>query len=1245
MKRLLFFSFLFLASFSMVIAGNVISVVGIEVENGLTEATVGINLDNPTDIVGGVQFDLFNLPYNLEVDTIVITGRTPDFEVSWNVMSDGAVRVLLYDTGNENISGTTGEILQVTYDVTGQNNAANMIDMADVIIGDSVGNPLFISEIIPGYIRVGLVPTLSFGSGSGDAGGSGYLVEVNMENNGAVGGVQMDIVCDPSVLNVDSIATTTRTDGFDVDFSQIGDAVRVLLYHTGGVDIAVGDGPILEVYVSVDPFAVSQDVNIGAINIEVGDPDGNHVDHIVNWNIFSILHGYLFPPENLIATSGLDSQVPLIWEEPSSGETGEEQIYEGFEGVEYPPGWLMINNDGGYNSQFEADTDWMFYDVVPHSGIQSIVSIYNSDASPNDDWLITPMIKPGSTSEFRFWASPQDPGYSQEIFDVRISTESQDINTFGASVFHYEFPSGGGGTENDWIEFVVDLSDYAGDEIYVVIQCVSVDQFILKIDDILITELLEGPDIFMTTNLRSNPSVLLGTKRSDSGYAVDPSLVNSAPFYKLAEKSTLIGYALYRSEASPVIVEAGNRIGYTGESVLTFVDTTAQNSASYYYVVTADYLSEGESGPSNEAEATPVEWVDLFAGSSEGYAGDTVGVDVSLTNEETIVGGFEFLIIDVPGIVDGIEVIPSPRLTGSGWSVQGQEQADGSYKVIGFDMNGVGIAPGTGPIVTISYSIYNVMEPCNVVLHLTGVVISDIVGNMLPTTPQNGNINVLVETQYLVIFDGQANQGDTGDVAIGLVNTKPVGGFEFIIRDIPDYLTGIGVVVSPRLTDIAGGAWSASGSEQADGSYKVLGFDMNGTSISPGEGPIVIISYEVDASAPIGVIDLALEGVVLSDPLGNQQYSEVVSGHFGIGQPDVYYYLANDTATVGSAGKMVVTMNNSATVSGFQFVIMDSADIFVGTGVTSSLSGWTMSGSELESGGYRVVGFSMSGATIPAGSVTTFEVALTVDTAAVPGDYPVIMPEAIASDPDGVNMWAVGFPAIFTVLEIDFPPTPFSLLEPVDGTTWTYNYDFLTGDEIEVFKWESSEDPNGMPVVYGVIFGVDGYGEIEGGIPSDSDGADATLTIPVKTVLDELASIGVSYPLSGTGYWYVLATDSTNVSASNDTFNLSISIEVGIISELAIPDKYELRQNFPNPFNPETSIIYGLPKESNVRIDVYNLLGQAVVTLVNEKQKPGYHSIQWNGCDDFGTIMKSGVYIYCITSGGFTETKKMILLK
>jgi len=92
---------------------------------------------------------------------------------------------------------------------------------------------------------------------------------------------------------------------------------------------------------------------------------------------------------------------------------------------------------------------------------------------------------------------------------------------------------------------------------------------------------------------------------------------------------------------------------------------------------------------------------------------------------------------------------------------------------------------------------------------------------------------------------------------------------------------------------------------------------------------------------------------------------------------------------VGCAGKMIVTMNNIATVSGFQFVIMDSADIFVGTGVISSLTGWTISGNELESGGYSVVGFSMTGAPIPAGSVTTFELALTVDTEALSGNYPV----------------------------------------------------------------------------------------------------------------------------------------------------------------------------------------------------------------------------------------------------------------
>ncbi len=93
------------------------------------------------------------------------------------------------------------------------------------------------------------------------------------------------------------------------------------------------------------------------------------------------------------------------------------------------------------------------------------------------------------------------------------------------------------------------------------------------------------------------------------------------------------------------------------------------------------------------------------------------------------------------------------------------------------------------------------------------------------------------------------------------------------------------------------------------------------------------------------------------------------------------------------------------------------------------------------------------------------------------------------------------------------------------------------------------------------------------------------------------------------------------------------------------PGEFDLRQNYPNPFNPTTVIEYALPKASFVKIRIYNILGQKVRHLVDEPQEPGYKKIHWDGKDDGGNEVSSGVYFYRIEAGDFVECKKMTLLK
>ena len=94
-----------------------------------------------------------------------------------------------------------------------------------------------------------------------------------------------------------------------------------------------------------------------------------------------------------------------------------------------------------------------------------------------------------------------------------------------------------------------------------------------------------------------------------------------------------------------------------------------------------------------------------------------------------------------------------------------------------------------------------------------------------------------------------------------------------------------------------------------------------------------------------------------------------------------------------------------------------------------------------------------------------------------------------------------------------------------------------------------------------------------------------------------------------------------------------------------IPKKYRLYDAYPNPFNPTTILRYDLPQNSMVTITIYDILGRAINTIVNEVQDAGNQSIIWDATNDYGYPVSAGVYLYQLQANGVTRTKKMVLLK
>jgi hypothetical protein len=98
-------------------------------------------------------------------------------------------------------------------------------------------------------------------------------------------------------------------------------------------------------------------------------------------------------------------------------------------------------------------------------------------------------------------------------------------------------------------------------------------------------------------------------------------------------------------------------------------------------------------------------------------------------------------------------------------------------------------------------------------------------------------------------------------------------------------------------------------------------------------------------------------------------------------------------------------------------------------------------------------------------------------------------------------------------------------------------------------------------------------------------------------------------------------------------------------SDVVVPSEISLHQNFPNPFNPTASIRYDLRSQGFVSLKVYNLLGQEVRTLVSSFQPSGSYVTSWDGRNDSGALLSSGVYFYRLTVGSFVKTRKMLLIR
>ncbi|AXJ02006.1 Por secretion system C-terminal sorting domain-containing protein [Cyclonatronum proteinivorum] len=231
-------------------------------------------------------------------------------------------------------------------------------------------------------------------------------------------------------------------------------------------------------------------------------------------------------------------------------------------------------------------------------------------------------------------------------------------------------------------------------------------------------------------------------------------------------------------------------------------------------------------------------------------------------------------------------------------------------------------------------------------------------------------------------------------------------------------------------------------------------------------------------------------------------------------------------------------------------------------------------------------------------------------------------------NPSGLVMTIEGIPG-----EASVDLGPFSLLSPPNGIEVDLIFE---GDTEIAIQWEASENATD----YAWVAHLEGN-DLTDPLLNVPTGAETELVLTDGAIYGILTDLGVEPGTAVTIDWSVVASAGDNTLFADETWSVTFTLVPATnIGRDEIVSGFELGQNYPNPFNPTTNISFTLPEASEVSLEVFNMQGQRVATLANGSFSAGNHTVTFDAAN-----LSSGIYLYRMTSGAFTQTNKMMLVK
>ena len=267
-------------------------------------------------------------------------------------------------------------------------------------------------------------------------------------------------------------------------------------------------------------------------------------------------------------------------------------------------------------------------------------------------------------------------------------------------------------------------------------------------------------------------------------------------------------------------------------------------------------------------------------------------------------------------------------------------------------------------------------------------------------------------------------------------------------------------------------------------------------------------------------------------------------------------------------------------------------------------------------------------------------------TATISGSTLTLVPDAnwhgevnyIVSASDGYSASSTNFN--LTVTPVQDAPYSFDWLSTASDTI-DITKDVANLAEVYKLEWTESKDVDGDTIDYLLYVKI--------GLLESEEIYDTTSTSIPITYQEFADNVFEPFPMLPrvTVKFSVVATDgidTVNVMGDDRVVYVNRYEFLSTESE-GIPTEFALHENYPNPFNPTTTLRFDLPEVSNITLTIYNMLGQRVRTFKRQSTPAGYHSVKWDATNDYGEQVGAGVYLYQLQTKDFVKTRKMVLLK